>query len=59
MSSTKNSNILIGYFRVPAAGASYRIEQYCQRDRSQTGFGVATNFGGPEIYTQVTIKKHI
>ncbi len=58
MNSTKSSNTFIGYFKVPLNGPEFRIEQCCERARLQTGLGVADNFGGPEIYSQITIKKN-
>lgn len=56
--STQGKNTLMGYLNVNNNGDKFRIEQCCQKTRLQTGFGVADNFGGPEIYTSITIKKN-
>ena len=39
------------------ANTAFEIQHRCQSSKSSTGFGVATSFGGVEIYTLVRIYK--
>lgn len=55
--STSKTNQIIGHFRINSSTCSLRLETFCQRSRLKTGFGVAINNGGPEIYSCITIKK--
>ena len=41
----------------PVASNTYRIEHYCTNTISGFGFGIAANFGRPEIYTIIEIFK--
>ncbi len=42
---------------VLTAGAEIEVQHRCSASRTIVGFGVAANFGEPEVYTQVKITK--
>lgn len=49
-------SVIMGEIVVSVA-STFEIQQRCAGSRADLGFGIAANFGSPEIYTQVKIIK--
>lgn len=55
--STNNFALLKHHLTVTDEWQVFRLEHRCSITQTQNGLGVANNFGGPEIYTQIKIQQ--
>ena len=53
---SQTQSTITGTFTI-ASSQTFRIEHRAQSSFSPNGLGVASNFGEPEVYTQVTLRK--
>ena len=55
--SSSDEARISGSFYVPNVGPEFAFEHQGRNTKIRTGLGIANNFGGPEIYSQVRVSK--
>ena len=53
---SSSHSIIKTVLTVPAS-TTYELQARCQVTKATDGYGIAANFGAPEIYTQIKIMK--